>query len=64
LDRPIIGRPPLRTDTMTLHNYRQSFIFEVELFALFIRVGGYELSWDRNGLCICRGMETLWANWH
>jgi hypothetical protein len=49
---------------MTLHNYRQSFIFEVELFALFIRVGGYELSWDRNGLCICRGMETLWANWH
>jgi hypothetical protein len=49
---------------MTLHSSNHAFVFEVELFALFIRVGRYELSWNGHGLCICSGMKTLWANWH
>jgi hypothetical protein len=50
--------------TMTLHNSHQSFVLEVELFALFIRMGRYELSWNGDGLCICKGMKTVWSNWH
>jgi hypothetical protein len=48
---------------MTLHNRCQTFVCEVERSTLFVRLGEYELSWDRNGLCICQGMKTLWANW-
>jgi hypothetical protein len=47
-----------------------SFAIEIHLrsfcriAALDIRTGSYDLLWDRNGLCICKGMRTLWANWH
>jgi hypothetical protein len=40
-----------------------SFAIEIHLTALDIRAGSYDLLWDRNGLCICKGMKTLWANW-
>jgi hypothetical protein len=50
--------------TMTLHSSRQSFVLEIISGDLFIRVAGYELSWNGDGLCICKGMKTLWANWH
>jgi hypothetical protein len=39
-----------------------SFVIEIHLTALDIRAGSYDLLWDRNGLCICKGMETLWSN--
>jgi hypothetical protein len=40
-----------------------SFEIEIHLTALDIRMGSYDLLWDRKGLCICKGLETLWANW-
>jgi hypothetical protein len=41
-----------------------SFAIEIYLFrSLSIQAGTYDLLWDRKGLCICKGMETLWANW-
>jgi hypothetical protein len=41
-----------------------SFAIEIHLLrSLSIQAGTYDLLWDRNRLCICRGMETLWANW-
>jgi hypothetical protein len=30
---------------------------------LFIRIGALSMSWDSNGLCFCRGLKTVWANW-
>jgi hypothetical protein len=33
------------------------------LRSLSIHAGTYDLLWDDNGLCICKGLETLWANW-
>jgi hypothetical protein len=36
---------------------------EVHRRGLFIRLGQYDMSWDSNGLCFCKGMKTLWANW-
>ena len=41
-----------------------SSAIEIHLTALDIQAGSYDLSWDRNGLCICKGLETLLANWH
>jgi hypothetical protein len=41
-----------------------TFAIEIHLFrCLDIRAGSFDLSWDRKGLCICKGLETLWANW-
>ena len=41
-----------------------SFSIEIHLLrSLSMQAGSYDLLWDRNGLCICKGMETLWANW-
>jgi hypothetical protein len=41
-----------------------SFSIEIHLLrSLSIQAGSYDLLWDGNGLCICRGLETLWANW-
>jgi hypothetical protein len=40
-----------------------SFAIEIHRRCLGIRAGSYDLVWDRNGLCICKGLETLWANW-
>jgi hypothetical protein len=46
----------------------QSFVIEV--LPLFIRVGSYELFWDRSELVICKGLDTLvhrpglfWRRW-
>jgi hypothetical protein len=41
-----------------------TFAIEIYLFrSLSIQAGSYDLLWDRKGLCICKGLETLWANW-
>jgi hypothetical protein len=40
-----------------------SFAIEIHRHCLDIRAGSYDLLWDRKGLCICKGLETLWANW-
>jgi hypothetical protein len=42
-----------------------SFAIEIHLLrSLSIQAGSYDLLWDSNGLCIRKGLETLWANWH
>jgi hypothetical protein len=53
---------------MTLHSSRQSLVLELIgtwyiSGDLFVRVGSYEPSWNGDGLCICKGMKTLWSNW-
>jgi hypothetical protein len=66
--RLLVGGRSIKTGsreiTMTLHSSNQTFVFEIIGVDLFIQFGRYELSWDRNGFCVCKGMETLWANWH
>jgi hypothetical protein len=69
VERETLSWGPVNQDgsgeiTMTLHSSKQAFVFEIIGVDLFIRLGRYELSWDRNGFCVCKGMETLWANWH
>jgi hypothetical protein len=55
--------PEAAEETTTMKLGFGSFAIGIHRHALDIRMGTYDLSWDRNGLCICKGMETLWANW-
>jgi hypothetical protein len=48
-----VGDGRWRPDTMALRI--GSFAIEIHLTALNIRAGSYDLLWDRNGLCICKG---------
>jgi hypothetical protein len=55
--------PGLNHQETTMLIQTRNTTFDLHFRGLYISIGQYEFSLDRNGYCLCKGMKTIWSNW-